>query len=237
MFAALDTVYAFARQVPAGQAQTLPESAHAELLLTLSLAPFWEADLTRPWLPLITATDAAPEFGFGVCYAPCSEDKARSLGRLAAKGGDYVRLNRDGDSEDEEERPRLGTPHKLGLSKSDFTTVVSARAQYQAHSGALETTAVVLLLRWLLRSPGKHAHRVVALVDAQAVLGAAAKGRTSALTIKREIRKVAALTFPIGRRLPDALRLRTQRRQPCRCPLSRNTTKSTKEGVEVSWTG
>ena len=106
-----------------------------------------------------------------------------------------MRLTRDGDSEDEEERPRLGTPHKLGLRKSDFTTVVSARAQYRAHSGALEATAVVLLLKWLLRSPSKHAHRVVALVDAQAVLGAAAKGRTSALTLKREIRKVAAFTL------------------------------------------
>jgi hypothetical protein len=106
-----------------------------------------------------------------------------------------VRLDRDGESEDEEERPRIGKPHQLGLAKSAFTTVVSARAQYRAHSGALEATAVVLLLRWLLRSTHKHAHRVVALVDAQAVLGAAAKGRSSALTLKRELRKIAALTL------------------------------------------
>ena len=106
-----------------------------------------------------------------------------------------MRLDRDGDSEDEEEQPRLGTLHKLGLRKSDFTTMASASAQYQAHSGALGAIAVVLLLKWLLRSPSKHAHRVVALVDAQAVLGAAAKGRTSALTLEREIRKVAALTL------------------------------------------
>jgi uncharacterized membrane protein len=83
----------------------------------------------------------------------------------------------------------------LGLTKSSFTTIVSAKALHRAHSGALEATAVVLLLRWLLRSKDKHAHRVVALVDAQAVLGAAAKGRTSAATLKREIRKIAALTL------------------------------------------
>jgi hypothetical protein len=195
LFSALDSVYTFAREPSPKTARRIPDTARAELMLVLCLAPFWEADLSRPWLPLITATDAAPEYGFGVCVSGCSVDEARRLGRLATKHGDYVRLDRDGDAEDEEERPRVGTPHKLGLTKSSFTTIVSAKALHRAHSGALEATAVVLLLRWLLRSKDKHAHRVVALVDAQAVLGAAAKGRTSAATLKREIRKIAALTL------------------------------------------
>ena len=54
---------------------------------------------------------------------------------------------------------------------------------------------MVLLLRWLCRSERKHAHRVVVLVDAKAVLGAAAKGRSSALSFKVQLRKLAALTL------------------------------------------
>ncbi len=63
------------------------------------------------------------------------------------------------------------------------------------HSGALEAEAVVLLLRWLLRTPNRHSARVVALVDAKSVLCAASKGRSSAPSIKRAVRRMGALAL------------------------------------------
>jgi len=73
--------------------------------------------------------------------------------------------------------------------------VISAQAKHRSHSGALEATAVTLALRWILLSKRRHSRRVVLLVDAKAVLHAAAKGRTSAPTTLREIRRVAAYSL------------------------------------------
>jgi hypothetical protein len=194
-FAVLDACYAFARQTPADVAQQLPREVCAELLVTALLLPALESDLRRPWSPIVTASDASVNFGFGACVAACTPNRARQLGRLAERRGDYVRLDRSGDDSDEAERPRLGTPHRLGLAKSAFQTVVQSRKQYKAHSSTLEAAGLVLLVRWILRSTARHSTRIVVLVDAKAVLGAAARGRSSSACLKREIRQLAALTL------------------------------------------
>ena len=196
LFSILDTLYASSRQEGQLTIRALEDVHLAELSLVM-LAPFWQADLRRPWLRLITATDASVSYGFGLCVAPCTASKARALGRLSEKRGDYVRLSR-GDPDDEEEKVRIGRPHKLGLRKSAFSTVVSAKRQHDAHAGSLEATGLQILLRWLLRSRKKHNHRVVALVDAKAVLCAASKGRTSAPSLRRDMRRIAALTLAGG---------------------------------------
>ena len=170
----------------------------AELLAFVTLLPLCEADLQRPWSDLIGATDASVDFGFGACVADCSPDRSRELGRLAERRGDYVRLDRllaGEDSDDEPERPRIGKPHRLGLPKRAFRTVLTCRKGYDGHAGALETSALVLFVKWLLRSTKRHAKRTVVLVDAKALVGAATKGRTSAVTTQREIRQLAALTL------------------------------------------
>ena len=78
---------------------------------------------------------------------------------------------------------------------SSFRTLLSVKARYAAHSGALEAAGVTILLRWLLRSPSRHGRRVSALVDAQAVIGAITKGRSSAPTLRLEVQRIAALTI------------------------------------------
>ena len=83
--------------------------------------------------------------------------------------------------------------HSLGLRKTDFHTVVSHRAKYPAHSGSLEISAVTLGLRWAFRSKRFLGQRIPFLVDAQAVIGALRRGRTSAPTLKFEMGKIAAL--------------------------------------------
>ena len=139
------------------------------------------------------ASDASSVYGFGVSVADCGADLVREVGRSGVKPGTLLRLTRDGRSPDEEdERPRVGEAVRVPLSKAAFATVVSARKKHDAHSGALEAHGVTLSLRWLLRSPGRHSKRTTLLIDARAVLGAVGKGRSSAPTIAREIRKIGA---------------------------------------------
>ena len=106
----------------------------------------------------------------------------------------YFRLDRSiAHPDEEQERPRTGTPCKVPLGRGCFRTVIPSKAQHIAHSGSLETTAVVLALRWLLRKASRHSRRTLLLIDAQAVVGAVAKGRSSAPSIRRGVMRVAAL--------------------------------------------
>ena len=92
------------------------------------------------------------------------------------------------------ERPRLGAPHVLGLSRSSFKHVICVKARESAHSGILELCALILLVRWILRSTDRHSRRIVVLLDAKSVLGAAAKGRSSSPPLLRILRRLGALT-------------------------------------------
>ena len=192
LFATLDNVYEFALRVLGHVCQSLDDCMRAELLLVLTLAPAWEADLRRPWLPEVLATDASTSFGFGVCTASTTVDMVRDLGRLAERRGDYVRLDRVPG--DDETKPRIGSPHHSHLNKSAFSMVLSQRFMRIAAPGALEATGLCLTLRWLIRTACKHSHRVVVLVEAKAVLGAAAEGRTSAASFRMQVRRIAALS-------------------------------------------
>lgn len=92
-------------------------------------------------------------------------------------------------------KKRVFTPVKINVAWKRFRTILSTRRKHVAHSGALEATGVVLGLKWYLRKKQHHATRLPMLVDAQAVLGALVKGRSSAPTLFREIRRAAALSI------------------------------------------
>ena len=66
-------------------------------------------------------------------------------------------------------------------------------AQSMLPTLALEAGGVRLGLRWWLRSAKRHNQRVVMLVDAQAVMGAVCKGRSSSLSLRKEVMRIAAL--------------------------------------------
>ena len=78
----------------------------SELMLNISLCALWEADLRRPWLEKILATDASPVFGFGVTVAKCTRGTARLLGQISEDPDAFVRFTRDDD--DPVEKPRSG---------------------------------------------------------------------------------------------------------------------------------
>lgn len=187
-----DNVYGFVRSEPQTQPTKLPVPVQRELAVALGLLPLLSVSLDKPWHTELLACDASPAFGFGVCAATCTHKQVAGVGRLAEKRGDYVRLHKDPGSE---EKHRLGMPHTLGLDKRDFRTIVSAKAKWSAHSGVLEGHGLLMTLRWLARARKNFHSKVVVLVDAKAVLGAAAKGRTSAPGLRGVIRAIGALSL------------------------------------------
>ena len=191
LFSAFDEIYQFVRAEPADEQVQLSETIRSEIAVAAFLMPLLGADLSRQFLPLLTASDAAPEFGFGVAYMKCSVAQASTVGSLAERRGDFVKFYLEPG--EQEGKDRLGTPHVLPYPKKLFKVAVKAKATWKAHSGALEAHGLLLALKWLLRS-NKHFHkRLVILVDAKAILGAASKGRTSAPGIRGVLRHIGGL--------------------------------------------
>ena len=185
--AVYSSVYQFVQDPDDEVLRRLPASVMEELLLGLVLGVFWLADLTRQFLPLVAASDASTEYGFGASIARASVTDVRNLARLAEKRGSYVVLDGGADCS-----RTTGTGHQFHMSKEEFVHILSVRKRINSHINILEGEAFLLLLRWLLRSRARHASRVVILVDSAVWLGAAAKGRSSS-TLSRLLRKACAL--------------------------------------------
>ena len=148
------------------------------------------------WMARLLATDASGSFGFGYCLADCTAELSRSVAAHAASGEHHIRLAQsDGD---EPEKPRAGRCLRLPLRHRDFKVILKCRARRAGHSGGLEAAAVVLALRRLGRRACWHQHRGSFLVDAQAVLYALQKGRSSAGTLRWPVRKAGALSLACG---------------------------------------
>ena len=118
VFSVFRRCYPLAQTEPLGVKVTVPRGVRNELSLFTALAPLVVADLARDYVALLVASDAAPEFGFGVAAARADQDTLRELGRLAERRGDFVRLSREDDPAAEPEKPRLGTPHRLELRQT-----------------------------------------------------------------------------------------------------------------------
>ena len=91
-FSVFRGVYAFAQQEPQDLFVDVTTTVLKEFTLFAALMPLLVADLARDYAPLIAASDAAPEFGFGVSLAPADPDTLFDLGRLAERRGDFVRF-------------------------------------------------------------------------------------------------------------------------------------------------
>lgn len=192
-FSIYDSVYQFVRKEPADCVFPVPGAVLNEMLVSALLAPLLSADLDRLVLPKLVATDAAPEFGFGVSACECNIREATQVCRLSERRGDYVRLT--SHPGDVAEMPRLGVPRKLGCTQKDFVTIICSKAKWPAHSGVLEAHACLLALKWLARRAANHHHKIPLLVDAKVVIGAVAKGRSSSRALRTILRSVAAITM------------------------------------------
>ena len=196
LFSCLHKLYGFTKLPKEDELRKVPREVVGELALNACLFALWSVDLTTPWLPRLPATDASGAFGFGYCLARCGPSLARRAAAHAAAGAHHFRLERsEGDAA---EKPRAGACLRLPLRHRDFKVILRVRAKQAAHSGALEASAVVLALRRLGREARWHQHRGSFLVDAQAVLGALQKGRSSAGTLRFQVRQAGALSLACG---------------------------------------
>lgn len=186
----------FARREDQLTCQDLPLGVQRELASVLALAVYWQFDLTKPWSADIFASDASTGFGFGVCRLRSTSQLARQLGRLSEKRGDHVTfLHTDGQGP--LPKVRLGSPHELPISLSDFGVLISCRTPFGGHASLLEAHALRLTLEWIGRSSALMSRGIVILVDSKAVLGAAAKGRSSSGLLQRLISRISALTLAL----------------------------------------
>jgi hypothetical protein len=171
----------------------VPTEVLNELALNLAMAPFWIVDLTREWMDIIPTSDASDAYGLGVCVAQTSPSVVRTTASLPYDDLSHVRCSFEEGAP--AERPRHGTEFRLPFGLSRFKPVLSQKARWQTYSGGLEAAAVAQALRLLRRTRSLHGRRGVFLVDAQSVMYALRKGRSSAPTLWHPLRKCAALSI------------------------------------------
>ena len=183
-------VYQWIRQGDHTSPASVGQTVLDELTLGIILGIYWRCDLTRPFIPRISASDASTVFGFGVSTAPFPVELLHAVARWSEKQGTYAVL--DGDPTGVTRVDRAGESLHLDLRLSNFKDVLSIRCRYPDHINILEGQALVLWLKWLLRTRFHHRARAAVLIDSAVVLGAAAKGRSST-RLNRVLRKLGAL--------------------------------------------
>jgi hypothetical protein len=118
--------------------QALPGKVLSELLVNMTLAPYWVVDLRKPWLPFLPATDASTSYSFGLAVAHCDPDMTRLAASIAHRDDAYLRFAwEDGDPV---ELIRHGSELRLPVRFRYFQEVFSIHAKTKSHSGLLEAT-------------------------------------------------------------------------------------------------
>ena len=201
LFGAIGEAYAFGHGGDPRRRRSLPPAAVRDLVLGVALLPLAEVDFCMPWHPGIVATDASSVFGFGVAVARASAASVAALGRHSLTKETVAELLADPAEAPIERKPRRGVRVDVPVSRSRFRVTLSARAQFQAHSGGLELHGAQLALEQFLRDPRHLGHRLVMLMDAKAPMYGIVKGRSNAVTLARGTQRVDALLLAGGTRL------------------------------------
>jgi hypothetical protein len=71
--------------------------------------------------------------------------------------------------------------------------VLSIQCLDDEHINLKEARALLVFVRWVLRTPAHFGRRLVVLVDSKVVVGAATKGRSASYPLNRLLRRLAAL--------------------------------------------
>ena len=183
-------IYRFVRDPKCSIAQALPAEVRSELLMGIALGIFWVSDMRRPLLPLVCCSDASTGHGFGGSVLRTSDSVVQKLAQLACKHDSVVAFG--GPEALHRHQHRAGNLEAVQVDPGQFAHIFSIRKRHGDHINMLEGEAMLILLRWLLRSVKRHHSRIVVLLDSSVILGASAKGRSST-RINRIMRRSAAL--------------------------------------------
>ena len=113
------------REEPPNITQDLSSVVDTEMWVFLGLLPLIRARLDRPFLPLITASDASPSFGSGASVASVLSSVASRLGKLAERRCDFVRQHKE--ERDDPEIDRLGTRIDYNFQRAISPTFSATR--------------------------------------------------------------------------------------------------------------
>ncbi len=143
-------------------------AARCELRCLVGLAPLIEGSIKREFSQVILCIDASSGGG-GVVYTPATPRDYKSI--LSG--------------------------HRIGqwVEGKPWKTAIRHRWKRGQHINVLEGKALVLGIRWLLRSQKNHGKRCIIRVDNQALIRAVEKGRSS-LGLHSICRQVAPWSSP-----------------------------------------
>ncbi len=162
-----------------------------ELMVNSCLAAFWVVDLRRPWTTLVPFSDASEAFGYGLCFGRLRDPDVPTVANRLASWPHHATFANTAPGSGHAKR--AGKAVRLSCRDDQCRVVFGIRARSKGPAGKLEARAVSLGLQRVLRSTGQHGCRMLFGVDAQAVMHALNKGRSSAWSIRREIARSAAV--------------------------------------------
>ena len=204
-----------------GKPRRLWPSAAYEVTIMIGLLPLIVSDMSAPWSPTLTATDASST-GYGVCTRDVAHEQAAELGRWSERWR-YRRLDpsewcprkRTVEPLDVLADPRTIFPHlrddtsfreregfpevpadlmrpKLGR------TVFSAPLRTPDHITALEGRSALWAVRNTLKHRSAHGVRHVRIVDNFGLALAFEKGRATAYDMLQLCRRLGSMTLATG---------------------------------------
>ena len=139
-----------------------------ELRLLCRLHMFIRADLRKPFSEVVMCTDAS-NHGGGVVYTRCDTDTSTRVSQKPF----------------EESRE--------WVKEQKWITSIKYKWKEEERIHLLEGEALVLGVRWFIRTSANHGKRLLVFVDNTALIGAIRKGRSSKPRFNRICQRVASL--------------------------------------------
>ena len=167
IFSILFSIYSFVNTNGSNRVKVPSQTMRRELRTLCDISPLILANIKRPFGGICVASDAS-ETGAGVVYSSLTIKEWEEIEKGESQTAEIV------------------------ASKS-WKTAIRHKWEYLDQIHILEGHAVVLGLKWILRSKRFQGSRIVFLVDNTALLGALKKGRSSSFQLTITFRKVATL--------------------------------------------
>jgi len=170
-----------------------------ELITAAALMPFACVDFGARVATTVLASDASAS-GFGVCRADVQLELVVEALRFAELRGEYVSLTGEPARRPAQEN-RVAAHRPLAPGWADVEWRVGFARPWKDGSmvqAVGELHAAELSFEYAARRVDLHGTLQLALLDARAALGALAKGRSSAWSFLRILRRVTALSIATG---------------------------------------